>query len=81
MSKITYNLSDLVSAEFVEQFNELVAKIQSCGNDKLVINEDFWVEEKALYELIADIHCTDANKTMTISRELFFKGDENVEHD
>ena len=80
MSKITYNLSDLVSREFVEELSQLVAKIQGCGNDKLVINENFWIEEKTLYELIADIHCTDANKTLTISRELFFKGDENVEH-
>lgn len=77
MSKITYNLSDLVSKEFVEQFNELVSKIQSCGNDELVINEDFWVGETRLFEFMADTHCTDTNRTLTISRKLFFKGDKN----
>ncbi len=72
MSTITYKLSELIPKDFMEQYISIVNRVRNCGNDTLIIDEDYWVSDDALYRSLAMIH-TQNNNNATFEVRRSFK--------
>lgn len=71
MSVITYKLSELIPKDFMEQYISIVNKVRNCGNDTLIIDEDYWVSDDALYRNLAVIYTKDNNNATFEVRRSF----------
>ena len=69
MSKITYKLSDLATKEQILWFNELQNKIECCGNDCLIIENDFSLNINIIPILafIEKLHLTSNEKEFLVN--------------
>lgn len=58
MSRITYKLSDLTTADQIEWLNALTSKISNCGNDIIAIDVDIhgYSNLHPFLRLLTDIH-------------------------
>ncbi len=58
MSRITYKLSDLATAEQIKWLNALTSKISNCGNDIIAIDVDIYDLSNLhpFLRLLTDIH-------------------------
>lgn len=73
MSKIKYQLSDLISQGCIDELSEMQDKITNCGNDKLIIETDLILRNTAILDLIKIIHThkySDANKELYVQHPI-----------
>lgn len=71
MSKIEYKLSDLATNEQIEWLNNLVDKIQNCGNDDIYIfdEDNNYTNLNNLIILIKYFHINSINQTVTLIKK------------
>lgn len=69
MSKIEYKLSDLATKEQIEWLNGLQKRIENCGNDCLIIENDFPlnVDTGKILAFIQELHLTDSEKEFVVN--------------
>lgn len=77
MSKIIYDLSNIIPESTMEQLSSAINKVKNCGNDELIINEDYFVANKDIYTFLTGIHTDNGlngNKKLIINRTMICTG-------
>ena len=86
MSRITYKLSDLTTADQIKWLNALTSKISNCGNDIIAIDVDIhgYSNLQPFLRLLTDIHTEygeNKNRLVTTTKSIcsYLQNDEYLE--